>query len=82
MKPILVVDRRDGFVHALQTVLNHAGYDTLTAISREQAVAIASKIPLSLIIVGDVSGGLLRISHCLKQNPATCDIPLLLHSED
>ncbi len=82
MKPILLVDRRDGFAHALQTVLNHAGYDTLTATTCEEAALMASQIPFTLIIVGDVFGGLLRSTQNLKQNPATRDIPLLLHADD
>lgn len=82
MKSILLIDRRDGFAHALQTVFNHAGYETLIATTWEQAVRIANTRALSLILVGDVVGGLLRITQNLKQHPLTRDIPLLLHSED
>ncbi len=82
MNPILLIDRRAGFAHALQTVLCRAGYETMTVPVLESAYQVAAQIPCRLLIVGQVCDGLLRVTHSLKQHPATASLPLLLHSED
>lgn len=82
MNPILLLERRAGFAHALQILLRDAGYETVDVASVEQATCTAAETAFALLIVGEVDGGLLRTTHRLKQHPATCSLPLLLHTPD
>lgn len=83
-KTVLIVDDEPDIVFALSTILEDAGYRTVT---RERAEHLAQQLPqddqlpdlilLDMLLSGQRGS---EIARDLKQHPATRDIPILMLS--
>ena len=77
---ILVVDDLAPNVHLLEVKLQAEYYDVLTASSAYEALEIAEKEPLDLILMDAMMPGMNGFEACerLKQNPETWHIPVIM----
>jgi two-component system alkaline phosphatase synthesis response regulator PhoP len=79
---ILVVDDEIYIVHILDFSLGIEGYEVMTALDGEQALAKVAQDKPDLIVLDIMMPKLDGYETCkaLKQNPATHDIPVILLS--
>ncbi len=81
-KTILVVDDDPNDLRLIAGHLKHGGYDTLTALSGEEALRLAAAHrPAAItldVIMPDKDGW--EVLQELKRNPATADIPVIIVS--
>ena len=77
---ILIVDDLAPNIHLLEVKLQAEYYDVLTARSGHQALEIAEKEKLDLILMDAMMPGMNGFEACekLKQNPATWHIPVIM----
>jgi len=77
---ILVVDDLAPNLHLLEVKLQAEYYDVLTAKSGYQALEIAAKEKLDLILMDAMMPGMNGFEACekLKQNPETWHIPVIM----
>jgi CheY-like chemotaxis protein len=82
MGVILVVDDEESFLQIVQIVLQRGGYQSLVANNGSDALQLAVAHQPALIILDDMMPGLSGGDVCieLKKNPATRQIPVLMHS--
>ena len=77
---ILIVDDLAPNIHLLEVKLQAEYYDVVTASSGYQALEIANKEPLDLILMDAMMPGMNGFEACekLKQNPETWHIPVIM----
>ena len=77
---ILIVDDLAPNIHLLKVKLQAEYYDVVTASSGYQALEIANKEPLDLILMDAMMPGMNGFEACekLKQNPETWHIPVIM----
>lgn len=80
--PILIVDDISMNVEILDNILSHEGYETMCAVSVQEAIDLMKKHMPSLVLsdlsMPDVDG--LEFCRMLKSNPRTRDIPFVFIS--
>jgi CheY-like chemotaxis protein len=78
-KKILIVEDNPDLVDVLQMILEHLGYESVTATNSEQALSMATSQPPDLILL-DVSRPQLdglAAARLIRQNPKTHSIPII-----
>jgi CheY-like chemotaxis protein len=79
----LIVEDDADLQEMLRTILEHAGYATITAESGQQALVYAELSPVSLIILDMMLAGYYdgqQVLTRLKANPRTAPIPVIAMS--
>jgi twitching motility two-component system response regulator PilH len=79
---ILVVDDSRTVIAAFQKVLRQAGFRVLTAMNGQEGIAVAKAKKPDLILMDVVMPGIngFQATRYLRQQPATCDIPIIIVS--
>ena len=82
MSKVLIVDDSATEVQQLKAMLEGAGYDTLSAKSGEESVAVAKAELPDVILMDIVMPGLngFQATRQLRRNDATKDIPVIVVS--
>lgn len=80
----LLVEERAGVAHALQTVLEGAGYRTTIAHDIDSAHNAVATQAINLLILADdvVDGRIKRLPARLKTNPSTQHVPVVVYSDE
>ena len=84
MKPsILIADNNTGYLHAIKTALNCAGFKTLTASDSWDALTMAYNTQPDLIVLQDWMPGLSGGELCmqLKADPKMKNIPVMVYGK-
>lgn len=79
-KRLLVVDDEPGFVHMLRTGLEKAGYEVVTALSGQAAVAQARETDPDLVILDIAMPGMTgwEVLERIEADPATAGVPVIM----
>ena len=79
---LLIVDDEPQVLKLLETLLQHEGYQTLTASSGEEALALVARQPPDLILLDIMMPGMdgFEVASQLKGNETTAGIPIIMLS--
>lgn len=79
---ILIVDDSKTVVHALKTMLEQAGYQTLIAVDGEQAVSMTRQHQPALVLMDVIMPGMtgFQATRILHKDPDTTHIPVVIIS--
>lgn len=79
---LLIVDDEPHIRKLLETLLQHEGYNTLSADSGEEALQLVAQQPPDLILLDIMMPGMdgYEVANQLKGNPATANIPIIMLS--
>jgi len=79
---LLIVDDEPQVRKLLETLLQHEGYQTLTAASGEEALQLVAKQPPDLILLDIMMPGMdgYEVASQLKGDAATASIPIIMLS--
>ena len=79
---LLIVDDEPQALKLLETLLQHEGYQTLTASSGEEALQLVARQPPDLIVLDIMMPGMdgFEVASQLKSNEATAGIPIIMLS--
>ena len=79
---LLIVDDEPNVLKLLETLLQHEGYQTLTASSGEEALALVARQPPDLILLDIMMPGMdgFEVASQLKGNETTAGIPIIMLS--
>ena len=79
---VLIVDDSKTVVHALKTVLEQAGYSTLTAMSGEQALEMTRTHKPDVVLMDVIMPGMtgFQATRILHKDPLTTHIPVVIIS--
>lgn len=77
---LLIVDDEPQVRKLLETLLQHEGYQTLTASSGEEALQLVAQQPPDLILLDIMMPGMdgYEVASQLKGNAATANIPIIM----
>lgn len=79
---VLIVDDSKTVVHALKTVLEQAGYTTLTAVNGEQAIEVTRQNKPDVVLMDVIMPGMtgFQATRILHKDPETTHIPVVIIS--
>lgn len=82
LSPILVIDDEAPIVAMIEEVLHDEGYDVITALSGERALALLATVQPALILCDVMMPGIDGIGLCqqLQADPRWASIPVILIS--
>lgn len=82
MATLLIVDDELQVRKLLETLLQYEGYQTQSAASGEEALALVAEQPPDLILLDIMMPGMdgYEVANHLKNNPATANIPIIMLS--
>ena len=79
---VLIVDDSKTVLHALKTVLEQAGYHTLTAVNGEQAIEVTRQLRPDVVLMDVIMPGMtgFQATRILHKDPDTTHIPVVIIS--
>lgn len=82
MSLVLVIDDEPGFLNLMQVILERAGHEVLFAEHGAEGLEMARKHHPDVILLDEMMPGMSGGEVCtrLKSDPATRDIPVVIHS--